>query len=170
MGQMVSAISALTMMAAAQASPTATLAALPALGPSTSASRPSAVPPVPGVAHSAKIAKAPVLLSPDITVTEFIRWRRVWTYYALLSCIDQCSPAIQRAALQSNITLTKQEVVHHNLAFDDNLEAPIDDVLDAIEAFFRSQSNVVLDRLAYQKRKQRQGEKFMSFLLDLKHL
>ena len=139
-------------------------------GTSTGAPRAVDQPGAPPEPPGAKSAKAPALLTPDLSPSLFLQWRRTWNIYARLTRITRCPPVEQWDALISHFSLTMQEILFNNLDVDEDSELSAEEVLDRIQAYLREESNDLMDDLAFEERMQQEGEAFTAFLADLRHL
>ena len=63
-----------------------------------------------------------------------------------------------------------QEILQHVLGVEDDSDVSIPAVLDKIAKHFRDETNIIVDRLAFDERVQEEGERFSRFVAALYHL
>ena len=90
--------------------------------------------------------------------------------YLCLSRLDHCPRQVQRDTLMSCMSIEMQDIVAHQLGFDDGSDHELLAVLDGIQLFARSRNSITVDRLNFSRRVQREGESLDSFVADLRVL
>ena len=115
-------------------------------------------------------AARPEKLEVDITYSKFKAWRDSWNDYYKLQKLNSQPIDIQRADLRS--CLTEEMKIHLKCAIDvvENDNSSVNEVLDKVENYLRQKRNVALDRVAFEERKQHDGEDFDTFYVSLRKL
>ena len=103
------------------------------------------------------------MLAHDTKASAFDQWRRAYLSYATLAGLDLAGPVVQRIALISNLSLPLQTTLHHTLGISRETDLTVENILDRLAKYFRQQTSIVVDRLAFMRRNQAEGETFDNF-------
>ena len=96
--------------------------------------------------------------------------RLSWNDYYKVQKLSQQPLDVQQADFRG--CLTEDMRVHLKCAIDisETDNSTVDEILDKIQDFLRQKRNVALDRVAFEERKQYEGECFDNFYVSLKKL
>ena len=72
--------------------------------------------------------------------------------------------------LKALLSIEMRSTLELAIGIDSNSDKNVDTILDALYAHIRASRNVAIDRVDFEKRVQRSGEKFDEFYVDLKKL
>ena len=156
---------------AAQLSAAATASATPAVTTATAPADPTrASPNGPAPPHAAAPAKAivPDRLPCDANIATFNEWKRQWSDYAILTNVSACSQPRQTAQLRQALSSDIQNVVRHNLGIPDDTDKPLQEIIQAIEGYIKSQENPTARRFNFNRCKQDVGEDFDHYAARLR--
>lgn len=114
--------------------------------------------------------KKPPVLENDVSLTDFDTWRETWDDYLTITDYDNFPQEKLVALFMSFLSQDMRHTVRHalNLSPDDNMS--VDGILDRIRQHIRDDRNITLDYLAFETRKQEEGETFNNFLVNLRIL
>ena len=107
----------------------------------------------------------PKLIS-SATLNDFSRWLQRWRDFAVCQHLNQQSNDAQLAALRSCLDddllrFVEQGVVQFEQSPDSTLS--VDQYIDGLKSYIRSQQNTLVDRIKFFKRAQESGESFDEF-------
>jgi hypothetical protein len=106
-----------------------------------------------------------------VTAVSLLRlWQKRWDDYAALNQLSSYSAAEQMAALWICLDPSMQQLVEIMLGILPATPTTPDDVLDRIGIHVREKRNVVLDRVAFEERRQGPAESFDEFYISLRRL
>ncbi len=111
---------------------------------------------------------APPKLEPETSVSKFKAWRKAWDDYARMCKLNDLPLEEQQVLLRSCLSLAMRDVLEERIGVDSK-QVP-DEILDDIEKFIRKKRSVVLDMVAFDNRKQKEGENFDSYLVAVQQL
>ncbi len=110
-------------------------------------------------------------LSQESTYRQFREWQESWTNNARVKQFDAFDRQTQVYSIVSAAGPHASKVLKTHLSIDlDAAETTADVVLQGLQTYYRDQRSVVVDRVAFRKCKQKQGETFDEFrfrLVDL---
>ena len=112
----------------------------------------------------------PPLLDTEITYSKFLQWKSAWHDYAMLNKHDKLTPELQKADFRCCLTEGMRLHLKCAIGIDDNQDISVDEILDKIGIFLRSQRNIALDRVAFDSRQQLEEETFDQYLVEIKRL
>lgn len=111
----------------------------------------------------------PKLLDTDVSYSKFRIWRTSWEDYSKLQKLEQLPIDIQQADLRS--CFTENMKMHIKCAIDiTDSNSTVDNILDQIQEYLRKKRNITLDHVAFEERRQEDGEQFDDFYVDLKRI
>ena len=90
--------------------------------------------------------------------------------YYTLTCIDNCDDRVKVTTLLIYLSKYMHNILEFSIGIKDEDETTMDDVLDAIRKFIRSRRNVLLDRVEFERYRQKEGENFESFYIATQQL
>ena len=119
-----------------------------------------------------KIASAPrpPLLQADANYSKFLSWRETWQDYAMLIKLDSLEEETQRAHLRSCISEEMRNYIKCALGISKETSLSCNQILDDVEHHLRQRRNIALDRVAFEERRQQEGESFDNFFVNIKKL
>ena len=112
----------------------------------------------------------PPKLSSEITLAKFKTWKATWEDYAKLSKMGDMTEEQQRALLYQNLSQDMRRVLDHAVVLDPAVDKTPNAILDKIEEHVRKKRNVTVDLVAFDNRRQRQGETAENYLVAIKEL
>ena len=115
-------------------------------------------------------AKPPPLLDKNVTLDCFEIWSSTWEDYYTVTKLEKESRDTQRANLKSYLTQDMRGIVEHVLGIDAKSTKSCNEILKDIKAHIRSSRNIQIDKVAFEKRSQKQGESFDDYLVAIKKL
>ena len=124
----------------------------------------------PSVSNKNPRASRPSTLDIDVTYSKFRSWRNAWNDYVMLQELDKQPIEVQKADFRC--CLSEDMRIHLKCAIDieDRNEFSVSQILDKIQEYLRQKRNVALDRVAFEERKQQNGENFDDFYVSLRKL
>ncbi len=105
---------------------------------------------------------APPKLEPETSVSKFKAWRKAWDDYARMCKLNDLPLEEQQVLLRSCLSLAMRDVLEERIGVDSK-QVP-DEILDNIEKFISKKRSVVLDMVAFDNRKQKEGETLTAIL------
>ena len=116
-------------------------------------------------------ASPPPRLQSNCSLREFMNWKTKFLDYSLLNNVDKLEvneqKAVFRALLDDEWLRITQFVLQTKL---DDDSTSTDDVITEMQAYLRSQRNVVLDRKEFYSRNQQNGESFDDYYMVLQEI
>ena len=112
----------------------------------------------------------PSLLETDTTLEEFDGWRDIWNDYSACVGLDKLLAPQQLARFRTFLSPDMRSELSHGIGISDSDSLDTSAVLDQIRAYIRGKRNVALDRVAFEERRQTEGESFDSFYIGLKKI
>ena len=108
----------------------------------------------------------PPVLSLELTVGAFRRWRSEWEDYATLVHLDDFPEVEKLVVFRRALHQDVQDVLDHlNVHSRDSTDdITINDRLDALAAYFQDKRDLGREREAFERRVQKPGEPFDHFL------
>ena len=110
-------------------------------------------------------------LSANCSLREFTNWKTKFKDYCLLNNVEKLEEkeqkAVFRALLDDEWLRVIQFVLHTKL---DDEHSNTDDVISEMQAYLRSQRNMVLDRKHFYSRNQQIGETFDDYYMNLQEI
>ncbi len=113
-------------------------------------------------------AVPPPKLEPETSVSKFKAWRKAWDDYAQMCKLNDLTLEEQQVLLRSCLSLAMRDVLEECIGV--NPKQVPDEILDDIGKFIRKKRSVVLDMVAFDNRKQKEGENFDSYLVAVQQL
>ena len=107
-------------------------------------------------------------LQANSSLRVFISWRSKWEDLSRLERIPSMSLSEQVSAFRLTLSHEMMQVVEVVLGFKPDTKATVNEILDSIFKHLRSQRNVALDRLDFEKCQQEINENFDSFYVRLR--
>ena len=77
-----------------------------------------------------------------------------------MSGLEKCELEVQRMLLLGNLSICLRLTLHYTLCIRPGSNMMVAAILDAMAGHFRTQSNLVVDCVAFIRRTQRDGESF----------
>ena len=115
-------------------------------------------------------AKPPPLLDKDVSLDEYETWLNTWNDYYSVTKLEKEANPTQRANLKSYFSQEMRGIVEHVLSIGEDTTKSCEDILKDIKAYIRSNRNVQIDKVAFEKRSQKQGESFDDYLVAIRKL
>ena len=115
-------------------------------------------------------AKPPPQLPKDVSLEEFDTWTHTWNDYFAVTKLEKEPHSMQRANLMSHMSQEMRSVVEHILGIGDDTTQSCLDIVKEIRAHIRSNRNIQIDKVAFEKRTQQQGESFDDYLVTIRKL
>ena len=116
-------------------------------------------------------ASPPPRLNANCSLREFANWKTKYLDYCLLNNVEKLEPneqkAVLRALLDDEWLRITQFVLHTKLEED---SSRTDDVITEMQAYLRSQRNIVIDRKEFYSRNQQSGETFDDYYMLLQEI
>ena len=115
-------------------------------------------------------ASRPSTLDVDVTYSKFRSWRNAWNDYAMLQQLDKQPIEVQKADFRC--CLSEEMRIHLKCAIDieDENDLSVAEIMDKIQEYLRQKRNVALDRVAFEERRQQNGESFDEFYVSVRRL
>ena len=110
-------------------------------------------------------------LNASCSLREFSSWKLKWVDYCLLNNIEKLELNEQKAVFRSLLNDEWLRVIQFVLQIkldDENITN--DEIIEGMQAYLRSQRNVVLDRKDFYLRNQQQGESFDDYYMTLQEI
>ena len=114
--------------------------------------------------------KKPSELEEQATLKDFDEWKKKLMDYYTLTGIDKCDEKVKVTTLRSYLSKHMHNILEFSIGIKDEDETTMDDVLNAIKKFIRSKRNVLLDRVEFERYRQKEGEDFESFYIATQQL
>ena len=126
--------------------------------------------PVSNNASKVPRANRPSMLDVEVTFSKFRSWRTAWNDYYMLQKLEDQPLEVQKADFRC--CLTDEMRTHLKCAIDvsDNNNLTVTQILDKIQEYLRQKRNIALDRVAFEERRQENGESFDDFYVALRKL
>ena len=115
-------------------------------------------------------AKSPPSLERDVTLDSFDTWSNTWTDYYNVTKLEKETTGMQRATLMSHMSQEMRAVVEHILGIKEDTTKTCSDILKDIRTYIRSNRNIQLDKVAFERRTQGQGESFDDYIISIQKL
>ena len=116
------------------------------------------------------VAKPPPPMEKDITLDELETWSSTWDDYYQVTKLEKEVPTIQRANLKSHLSQEMRAVVEHVLEIGQNSTMTCAEIIQEIKAYIRSNRNIQIDKVSFEKRTQKQGESFNDYLVAIRKM
>ena len=114
------------------------------------------------------VAKPPPQLEKDVTLDELETWSSTWEDYYSVTKLEKEALNIQRANLKSHLSQEMRGVVEHVLGIGQDSTKTCSEILKDIKTHIRSNRNIQIDKVAFEKRIQKQGESFDDYLVAIR--
>jgi transposase InsO family protein len=102
---------------------------------------------------------------------DYRQWREKWESNAISKTISQFTRKQQVSAVIDAMGPSAAKIVRRYMAVDlKDPELTVDEILEALHKYYRSQRSITLDRVKFEKRKQGEHESFANFRCDLEDL
>lgn len=105
----------------------------------------------------------------SISMKHFKSWLGAWNDYCMLINFDSLDIQMKNALFRSILTTQSRSILQYAIGLS-NDEFDVPNALKQIEKYVRSKRNILLDRVAFDERKQKEGETFDEFLISVKEL
>ena len=115
-------------------------------------------------------AKPPPLLAKDVTLDGLETWISTWNDYYKVTKLDKEVNSTQRANLMSYLSQEMRGIVEYVLNIGENTTKNCEEILKDIKAHLRSNRNIQIDKVAFEKRCQQQGEPFDDYLVSVQKM
>ena len=109
-------------------------------------------------------------LEGEMTYSKFKTWKESWNDYCKLARVHGYARDEQRALLRSCFDIGVRTYINKVVGICEEDDLTIDEILDKISKYLRGKQNIAVDRVAFLKRKQENGENFDSFYMELNRL
>ena len=116
------------------------------------------------------VAKPPPPMEKDITLDELETWSSTWEDYYQVTKLEKEIPALQRANFKSHLSQEMRGVVEHVLGIGHDSTKTCVEILKDIKAHIRSNRNIQIDKVSFEKRTQKQGESFDDYLVAIRKM
>ena len=114
--------------------------------------------------------KAPPLLAASVDLNSFISWRQAFHDWARVTGVAKEERSRYVSHLKALLSIEMRSTLELAIGIDSDSDKSVDAILEALYAHIRASRNVAIDRVDFEKRVQRSGEKFDEFYVDLKKL
>ena len=114
--------------------------------------------------------KAPPLLAASVDLNSFISWRQAFYDWARVTGIAKEERSRYVSHLKALLSIEMRSTLELAIGIDSDSDKNVDTILDALYAHIRASRNVAIDRVDFEKRVQRSGEKFNEFLRGILEL
>eukprot|EP00095_Tigriopus_kingsejongensis_P010912 snap_masked-scaffold5505_size4578-processed-gene-0.0 protein:Tk10912 transcript:snap_masked-scaffold5505_size4578-processed-gene-0.0-mRNA-1 annotation:"hypothetical protein DAPPUDRAFT_258391" len=117
-------------------------------------------------------AKPPPHLEVDFSLTTFDLWKSAWNDYAKVIQVHKMSCERQLSLFRSNLSLDMISLLEHVIGIPEHtnlVPLTVQVLMDRIQAHIRGKRNIALDCVAFDNRKQKEGEDFDSYLVAIKN-
>ena len=115
-------------------------------------------------------AKPPPLLDKDVTLDGFETWSSTWKDYYSVTKLGKESNGTQRANLKSYLSQEMRGIVEFVLGIGEDTTKSCDEILKDIKAHIRSNRNIQIDKVSFERRTQRQGESFDDYMVAIQKM
>ena len=123
------------------------------------------------VGNTGKVtAKPPPSLPRDVTLDELETWMSTWNDYYKVTKLDKEAHSTQRANLKSFLSQEMRGIVEHVLGIGEDTTKSCNEILKDIKAHIRSNRNIQIDKVAFERRSQQQGESFDDYLVAIRKM
>lgn len=116
------------------------------------------------------VAKPPPPMEKDITLDELETWSSTWEDYYQVTKMEKEVPNIQRANFKSHLSQEMRSIVEHVLGIGQDSTKTCAEMLQDIKAHIRSNRNIQIDKVAFEKRTQKQGESFDDYIVAIRKM
>ena len=116
------------------------------------------------------VAKPPPPMEKDITLDELETWSSTWEDYYQVTKLEKEIPALQRANFKSHLSQEMRSIVEHVLGIGQDSTKTCEEMLQDIKAHIRSNRNIQIDKVSFEKRTQKQGESFDDYLVSIRKM
>ena len=115
-------------------------------------------------------AKAPPPLPKELSLDDLEVWRSTWRDYYSVTKLEKEPAATQRANLKSHLSQGMRGILEHAIKIKEDTTLSCEEILDEIKKHIRLNRNIQLDKVAFEKRGQKQGESFDDFLVAIRKM
>ena len=115
-------------------------------------------------------AKAPPPMPKQMDMEEFTVWRETWNDYVRVSKLGNEQPLTQISTLKSHMSQGMRALIKHALGIDEDTTKSCNEILDDIRDHLRKSRNITIDRIAFERRVQKNGETFDDYLVEVRKL
>ena len=116
------------------------------------------------------VAKPPPPMGKGITLDELETWSSTWEDYYQVTKLEKEIPALQRANFKSHLSQEMRSIVEHVLGIGQDSTKTCEEMLQDIKAHIRSNRNIQIDKVSFEKRTQKQGELFDDYLVSIRKM
>ena len=127
--------------------------------------------------NGSSVQKKPTNASPaprlnaNCSLREFSSWKLKWADYCLLNNVEKLELKEQKAVFRSLLSDEWYRVIQFVLQIKlDDESITNNEIINEMQAYLRSQRNVVLDRKDFYLRNQQQGESFDDYYMTLQEI
>ena len=115
-------------------------------------------------------AKPPPYLGKDVSLDEFETWLSTWRDYYSVTKLDKEANSTQRANLKSYLTQEMRGIVEYVLGIGEDTTKSCEEILKDIRAHIRSNRNIQIDKVSFERRSQQQGESFDDYVVTIRRM
>jgi hypothetical protein len=112
----------------------------------------------------------PPALTNAVTLSAFDSWVSEWEKYAIHIGLSEMGQTEQIVTLSKCFDSELKLTVRHRIKITDSSNDNVVQILEKIRQHLRDERNLVLDRVMFHERKQREDESFNSFFVSLKDI
>ena len=116
------------------------------------------------------VAKPPPPMEKGITLDELETWSSTWKDYYQVTKLEKEVPGLQRANFKSHLSQEMRSIVEHVLGIGQDSTKTCDEMLQDIKAHIRSNRNIQIDKVSFEKRTQAPGELFDDYLVAIRKM
>ena len=113
-----------------------------------------------------KVADPP-MIEDKVNYKQFKRWLATWRNWSTLNKLSKRSRADQVATFRSYLTQDFNNRLTYAIGVPGNTELTLEEVITNISNYLKDQTNVIVSRQKFITRKQREGELFDDYLVNL---
>ena len=107
--------------------------------------------------------KKPHELDDNATLKAYEEWKSKIRDFFTLSGMDQMDEKIRVTTLRAYLNPNMHKILQYSIGIKDNHNSTLEEVFDALRKFIRSKRNILLDKIDFERCRQRDGEDFETF-------
>ena len=116
------------------------------------------------------VAKPPPPMEKGITLDELETWISTWEDYYQVTKLEKEIPSLQRANFKSHLSQEMRSIVEHVLGIGPESTKTCDEMIKEIKRHIRSNRNIQIDKVSFEKRTQAPGELFDDYLVAIRKM
>ena len=88
--------------------------------------------------------------------------------YFVLAGTNEWEEKIKITAMRSFLSIETHKVLQYSIGIKDEQEMELEEIFNALKKFIRSKRNILLDRVEFERCRQKENEDFESFYINVK--